>query len=81
MNEKQIEREIAYLSDRLKFYESLILPLITGEVLAAISQHFLQNVLYLCLFTGGIVAMAIIRRITKKLSKKIYLLIEKLNNG
>jgi hypothetical protein len=79
MNNEQIKLKINLLTEQRKMFESFLLPIFTGLILAMISQNFLGNLLYLCLFSFGVIVIIFIAKSIIKLNKQINLLINQIS--
>jgi Flp pilus assembly protein TadB len=77
-NEQQIKEKIALSKDEKKLIESFILPICTAEIIAAVSQNYLNNILYLCLSFLGWVILVILLIRRRKIYAKIIKLINQL---
>jgi hypothetical protein len=75
MNEKQIDREITYLTDQRKFYESFLLPISTGLAIAFAGKDFLSNTAIISLSAIGSIAVILILITRKNINKQIKNLI------
>jgi hypothetical protein len=75
MNNEQLKLQINFLTERLKFYQSLMVLIAGGIITVIISKDYLGTILYFLLPGSGVTFIIILIKELLRIDKRIQTLI------